>query len=481
MGFSLTPATTPFYSIFGPSNHRMAGLKKALIVFLLFTAPVFSIAQSQSLYPFQKDDTALNRKLYDISVLKKKALVSNLGKDNKSTYEEIYESRLENIKSLLLSRRTVTDAMAHGYLQSVVNKIIAANPELKDIDVRVVFTRDWWPNAYSMGDGTIAFNAGLLVFMDNEAELAYVLCHELAHYYLDHSGKAISKYVNTVNSDEYQKELKRLSKQEYGVNQELEKLAKKVVFDARRHSRENEAEADRQALRFLKRTGYDGLAMKTALQMLDKVDDSSLFRPLVLDKLFSFTEYAFKPKWTRKESQIFGAMGDDDGSGLTKKEKDSLKTHPDCSRRIALLEDSMAAIKGKNFLVDEKMFRKLKTDFVAEITENCFEGGNLGRNLYYSLQLLQDEKYKPLAVVSVMRCLNTLYSKQKEHKLGLAVDAESRYYPEDYNLLLRMLTRVRLDEIAALSYHFGLSYQSEMKNNEDFEKELATAKKLLNQ
>lgn len=454
--------------------------KKALIIFLFFTSPIYCLAQLQPVYKFQQDDTLLKRKLYEQSVQKKNVLISALGKENKDDYKEIYEQRLEQVEDVLLSSRSVTDSVAYQYLQSLLNKIIAANPELSGIDVRVVFTRDWWPNAYSMGDGTIAFNAGLLVFMNNEAELAFVLCHELAHYYLDHSGKSINKYVATVNSEEFQKELKRLSKEEFRVNEQLEKLAKKLVFDNRRHSRDKEAEADKQAYLFLKRTGYSGMAIKTSLQMLDKVDDSSLFKPLNLQQMLSFNEYPFKPKWIKKESAIFGEMGEDDGSGLTIKEKDSLKTHPDCAKRIALLEDSIQQLKGKNFLVDEKLFEQLKEDFIAEITEQCFDSDNLSRNLYYSLQLLQEGKYTPLAIFSVVRAMNTLYEKQKEHKLGLTVDTENKYLPEDYNLLLRLLNRVRLEEMAAINYYFASRYREEMKGYAGFEEEWNRAKKHMN-
>ena len=125
-----------------------------------------------------------------------------------------------------------------------------ANSNISTSQLRVVITRDWWPNAYSLGDGSLAINAGLLVFLENEAQLAFVLCHELAHFQLAHTSRSIREYVETINSESYQAELKRLSKETYRVNEQLEKLAKKFVFHTRRHRRDHEAEADRQALQF---------------------------------------------------------------------------------------------------------------------------------------------------------------------------------------------------------------------------------------
>lgn len=455
-------------------------IRKNAIFFLSFSIITLpDSAQLQPVYSFQKDDSLLKKSYYDRSMDKKAILPGLTDKNNAREYEKIYEDHFKEIGRLWQSDRSVTAPAAHGYLQSIVQKIISANEELKKTDARIVFTRDWWPNAYSMGEGTIAINAGLMVFLDNEAELVFVLCHELAHYYLDHTAKAIKKYVETVNSDAFQKELKRLAKTEYGANTQLEELAKSFTFSSRRHGRDNEAAADRLAFSFMKKTGYDCGAIKTGLELLDKVDDSLLYKPLALQQVFHFNEYPFKKKWIQKESSIFSQLSEND-SPLSRKEKDSVKTHPDCSKRIALLHDSLQSMSagGKKFLVNENLFNQLKKDFFIEMTEQCYRDENLSRNLYYSLLLLQAEKNIPVAVYSIARCLNQVYSNQKNHQLGLKIDTESKSYPEEYNDLLRMLNQLRLEEIAGLNYHFCKQYAWQMKGYAGFEAEMNTAKKL---
>ena len=435
-----------------------------------------SNAQTQPAYKFLQDDTVIKKKLYEKALQYNTAAINNLSKENKEDYTKIYNSRFKEIKELLSSSRSLTTVEAHQYLQTIVQKIIDANPELKALELRVVFARDWWPNAYSMGDGTIGVNAGLMIYLANEAELVFTLCHELSHYYLDHSGKSIKKYVETVNSEDFKKELKRLSKQQYRVNEEAEKLSKSLVFDSRKHSRDNEAASDRQAFKFMKNTGYDSRAIISTLQLLDKIDDSSLFKRVNIEQVFNFEEYPFKKKWIQKESAIF-SQADENDSPLTTKEKDSLKTHPDCSKRISLLQDSINTLgnKGKLFLINEPYFNQLKKSFITEITEYCFEEKNLSRNLYYSLALLQSGEDIPIAVYSVTRCLNEIYEKQQQHKLGLAIDKEHKNFPEDYNLLLRLLDKIRLDEIAAINVQFCRKYQVQMKNYDGFATEMLKA------
>ncbi|RYY49394.1 MAG: DUF45 domain-containing protein [Chitinophagaceae bacterium] len=427
-------------------------------------------------YPFLSDDSTIRMKWYDRTQQRKKDLLSQVEKPQAATYKALYEDIFGDIAALWKSTRAVTDAKAHDYLQGVLQKLIAVNPELKTLDVKVVFTRDWWPNAACMTDGTIVFNAGLMIYLSNESELAYVLAHELAHYYRQHSAKAIKKYVETVSSKDFQADLKKLSKQEYGANKELEALAKGTMLSSRRHSRDSESEADNYAFRFLKNSGYNCNAITSCLLLLDRIDDTLKTATAKFQQEFNSGQYLFKKKWIQEETSIFSQMDAKAASGLSQKEQDSLKTHPDCLTRIDRLKDSIAASPaGKNFLVDEATFLSLRNSFFAEITEECYRGENLSRNLYYGLLLMQDEDKKALGIYTVARCLNKIYEVQKEHKLGSKLETEDKNYGDDYNLLLRMLGRIRLEELANVNLNFCKKYESFMQSYPGFDKEILKA------
>ena len=93
---------------------------------------------------------------------------------------------------------------------------------------------------------------------------------------------------------------------------------------------------------------------------------------------------------------------------------------------------------------------------------------------------MEQKENTSLAIFSVARCLNMIYEKQQEHKLGLTIDAENKNYSKDYNLLLRMLSRLRLDEIAAINYNFCKQYKEEMKNYSGFAEEIKKANRFNN-
>lgn len=143
--------------------------KKCFLIPALLLAGFCCAAQEQASYNFQQDDTLLRKKYFDQSVKKKQLLIASVGKENAADYKNIYEQQFKGIDGIWTSSRPVTSSEAHNYLQSIVQKIIATNPELKDSDARVVFSRDWWPNAVSMGDGTIAINAGLVMYIDRKS------------------------------------------------------------------------------------------------------------------------------------------------------------------------------------------------------------------------------------------------------------------------------------------------------------------------
>ncbi len=449
---------------------------RPLLIVFLFCVYFSGISQPKVVYTFPLEDSTLKKQLFTEALSKKESMIASLSGEHKDDYKEVYENRFELISSLMKSSRVIAEPDAHTYLQKILDHIVSVNEELKPLSVRLVFSRDSWANAYSVGEGTLIVNAGLLIRMKNEAELAFVLCHELAHYYQDHSEKRIQKMISTVNSEKISTELKKLSKQEYGAGAELDKLMKLLAFSSRRHSRENEDEADELAIQFLRKTRFSGEGAITCLQMLDKVDDSTFYASLNLNEVFNFPGYPFKNRWVQQESVIFSQMNGDAGE-LTEQERDSLRTHPDCQKRISAMEPVIRSLQGgQDFVVDEVMFKRLQDRFGVEIIEELFREDLYSQNLYYSLGLLQTGHHRTYAVYSVARVLNHLYEAQQQHRFGLFVEKENRTNPDNYNLLLRLLDRLRLNELAELNYYFCLQFKEEMAGYTAFESEWRKAK-----
>ncbi len=444
---------------------------------LLFFCFLTSFTFAQSSYPFFVDDSTMKAKYAKEIDSIKIAKIKSFDKKYIKDYKGIYDDAFGEIKKLILSKESVTDTAINNYLQRIVKEVVSKNNELSSLKLRVFFTRNLVANAYSMGEGTMAVNAGMIFYLKNEAELAFIISHELAHYYLDHSGKSIEKYITTINSQDYQKKVKAISKKEYGTNKELDLLAKQYVFDSRKHDRSQEAEADYFAFKFLKNTIFNINSIISCLQVLDKLSDSTFFKPLKLDVVLNNEAYPFKKSWIEEESSIFSQL-DLKKDTSNKKEADSLKTHPDCKKRIALLKDSVLKFARNNqpyFITNQANFDKVKVKFLMEGIEYCHTENRLSKNLYYTLSLLQVQQEKPFAIYSIARCFNKMYDKQKNHHLGEAIDDENKYFDDDYNLLLKMVNKLSLQEIAALNYHFCKTNLTTGQLYKNFETEWKTA------
>src|SRR5215203_1512300 len=424
--------------------------------FLLFFSFIAK-AQAPSIDTLSKD-ASKEKALLDAVTTRHNKDIASLSGTNKKYIAEIYKERYESIKEKFTENEIISDTKASGYLAKLTDEILKANPSINSPDLHIVFSKAWWPNASSMGEGTILFNIGLFSRLKTESQAVFVLCHELSHYYLNHSNNTIQRYVNTVYSEDFQKQLKSIKKSEYRQNQQVEALAKGITFKHRRHSREFEQAADSMAIEMMKNTAYDLTGALTCLALLDSVDKDKYNNPLQLTKRFDFASYHFKKSWLQSDALMFGVAKDE----KTKAEDDSLKTHHVCNTRIQKLSGAVNKYNkngNKKFIVSEEQFKQLKLQFDFEILAFCFESNNISKCLYYSLQMIDAFPDNAYLHTMIGKCLNALYSYQKKHELGKIIDLPGAHHPEEYNNLLQLIQNLRLSEIASLSYYYLRQFQ----------------------
>lgn len=131
-------------------------------------------------------------------------------------------------------------------------------------------------NAFAAPGGYVFITRGLLRQMHNEAQLAGVLAHEIAHVLQKHHLHAIQKSAQTgVLAD-----VLSIAAQQEGRNSAaLQKLVSAgTELYARGLDKDDEFEADRMGMVIAARAGYDPFALPMVLRTLEKVNpqDSSL-------------------------------------------------------------------------------------------------------------------------------------------------------------------------------------------------------------
>ena len=437
-------------------------VRLAIATCYLFTLKS-GICQAPTIFQPADNKTILLTSLSSKYEKQYKEKIKSLPSENKSDFVELYTHCWENIKDKFESNEIYTSENAQKYLDALVAEIVNSNPSLQNKFFNCYFSKTGIPNASYIGEGVIIFNMGLFNRLENESQVVFVLCHEISHFYLNHIENSISKYVTTINSKEFQKELRNINSTEYKKNELLDKLVKNVSFNFTRHSRDHESEADSLAVLFMKNTHFDIREAISTLTLLDSIDTDTLNIGKCLEKTFNAKEYPFKKKWIAKEEGLLGGHAKlDEDNELA----DSLKTHPDCKKRIKLLEPAIKqyanATAEKNRL-NTATFDEMRKIFPYEIASFAFDSKNYSRSLFYTLELLQKNPSDPYLVVKTGSIFNNLYLAQKEHILGKVTDLPSPSYPENYNLLLQFIQNLYKEDYALIGYHYLQQYSPSME------------------
>lgn len=156
------------------------------------------------------------------------------------------------------------EAALQAYVSAIGDKLVSVS-ETPDHPYTFTVIDSDDVNAFALPGGYVHVTRGLLALANSEAELAGVLAHEIGHVVARHSAQRYSQSVAVGMGAAIIGAIASAAGAPAGGD-----LA---VFGAQaylqRYSREQELEADRLAVRYLIRAGYDPQAMATFLQTLN--------------------------------------------------------------------------------------------------------------------------------------------------------------------------------------------------------------------
>lgn len=413
-------------------------MKKILLLGVCLTQLICIHAQ------FEKNYTPINftGKIPDYFLIsakdKTKEDVSNASSDgmNEKAREEFYSGLNYDLKSQLLSGNVFFNDPLTIYLNQISDKLMAGMTN-KNVKIRFFATRFSDVNAVCWGEGTILVNIGLLSRLNNEAELAFILSHEISHYVEMHSVKSFKQY-QTLEKDFMNKE--RI----------LEALMTRMRF-----SRENEFEADMKGFIRFAQTDYDKGAAVSALKVLEEADMEKYRKPLNLMALFS--SESFKPDtadFLSREKYVSG-VANEKIDALSNDEEtkqdislDSLATHPSLPKRIESIQAKLTEEKSGNlFLVsDQQKFAQLKIICDFEQIETYNRLCDFPKVLYLTLEMLE---IYPDNVYLYEKTANALYQiayYKKIDSYSYIADNPFRVKTYEYAAMLHYIQRLNESE-----------------------------------
>jgi len=154
-----------------------------------------------------------------------------------------------------------------AYVNEVGRKLVEVS-DRPELPYEFVVLNSPVPNAWALPGGKIAINRGLLVVLENEAELAAVLAHEIVHAAARHSAQQMERQTlgNAITTAAM---LRVASTVDEGRNRDLllgaahttAALGSQIIHS--KYGRDAEKEADYFGMRYMAEAGYDPQAAVT--------------------------------------------------------------------------------------------------------------------------------------------------------------------------------------------------------------------------
>ena len=177
------------------------------------------------------------------------------------------------------SAHLVTDPVIVEYVNRVGQNIVKNSDCKVPFTIKVIDSDEI--NAMALPGGFFYVNSGLIMAADEEAELAGVMAHEVAHVCAHHAARQMTK-MNYVQIGSIPLIIfTQGSWTGYGIY-EATQLAIPISF--LQFSRMDEAEADWLGLQYMYKAGYDPQAF---IQLFEKLDALEKHKPGTLAKVFA--------------------------------------------------------------------------------------------------------------------------------------------------------------------------------------------------
>ena len=142
------------------------------------------------------------------------------------------------IEKIVKSGNTLINDEVTIYINKLADIILKNDPTLRS-KLHIYTLKTPVVNAYSYDKGYIFIDIGLIAQVETEAQLAYILCHEISHYTKMHN---INGYIKN----------EKIDKENYNGKSSEDKLIEKCQY-----SKEHESEADIEGFKFFEQTNYD--------------------------------------------------------------------------------------------------------------------------------------------------------------------------------------------------------------------------------
>ena len=373
----------------------------------------------------------------------KERLSDRSSKDKRSVNDFLLRNNYV-IDELLNSGKVLFGDSVTCYVNQIADKLLTDNQELREI-LRFYVVKSTEVNAFTTNMGIVFITVGLLAQIENEAQLAFVLAHEIAHYEKEHSITSVletKKIINKTRNDRYN-----------GYDGRIKLLS---TF-----SKDLEFQADEIGFARFTKAGYNKNAASNMMDVLQ----------------FSFTPFVDVPFNTvfleldslKFPSELF--LKEPTKIPLTTDVADDSKsTHPNIRRRREILQEKIAActLNGENYLFPKANFESIRRICRNEMIHLDLVERRFMMAFYHSYALSTlnpGSKYYEESIAKSLYGISMYCNARQRHKVIL--DSEKVY--ENLQLCNHLFTKLSNKQINLIAIRYMKSvnekYQSPFVTN----------------
>ena len=253
---------------FSQAYSRFSKLNSLFLILSMLLIPAFSSAQVKPIVPL----TAPNHE-YGESELE----------------QELFPTIDSIITSLHNNKLVYTDDSLQAYLESILDKLMPES--IKDFDVELFVIIDPEINAGMYPNGKMIINSGLIAALDTEAQLAFIMAHELAHFIYRHS--LLKNYNQEELEEKYRKRIFKTIKKAEEAERKISEYSIGI-----------ETEADSLGLAIFLDAGYQPKGAVEAMEALPPVEFYKVKYTGIFGGLFNIGVKDFLPTHPKNEDRI---------------------------------------------------------------------------------------------------------------------------------------------------------------------------------
>ena len=273
-----------------------------------------------------------------------------------------------------------------NYVEQVGLKVLESYPDLSE-KLQFYVLRSHVPNAYTTSGGLVFVSIGLLARIENEAQLAVVLAHEIQHYVKRHSlqtFKDVADAKRNLDGDALETKLEYLY----------------------RFSKDQELEADDLGYEMISKTNYDLSEGIYGFEVLKYSAYPFLETPIALDS-FASEHYVFPDALRDKINQEIEKADASNKKSDEQELIDANRTHPHLDMRILALKGRVEAMdmSGKQtYIIGKAAFDEMQKIARHELLLLFMRRADHGRTLY--LSRIFEILYGPTPFVSRVKAMS---------------------------------------------------------------------------